>query len=334
MSRLSLVTGGNGFVGLELVTALQRRGDRVRVLDIGESARSEGVDYRQVDIRDREAVLRATEGAAVIFHTASAVHTKQSLRDEIFAINLGGTENLLDAAKANGVPRFVYVSSASVVYEGSDIEAGDESLPYARLSQAPYADSKIAAEELVLERNSQSCLTIAIRPHLIFGPGDTRFLPSILAKADQGILRFAIGRGRSLSDYTYIDNLIDALLLADEKLKGEAIAAGKAYFITNGEPMAFWEFIDKILERLDYPKILFRIPYSIAYSLAALKEWAEVLRGREASPDDGFTRFAINYMCTHHYFSIERARRELGYEPRISLEEGIERTCAAIEAAR
>lgn len=334
MGTISVVTGGNGFVGAKLAEALLRRGDSVRVLDIGEKSRVEGVDYRRVDIRDPEAVLSAIEGAEVIFHTASAVHTKQSLRDEIFAINLGGTRHLLDAAEKLGVPRFVYVSSASVVYEGRDIESGDESLPYASLSQAPYADSKIEAERLVLERNSQACLTIAIRPHLIFGPGDSRFLPSILAKADSGILRFAIGDGSSLSDYTYIDNLIDALLLADEKLKGEAIAAGKAYFITNGEPMAFWEFVSRVLERLGYPQILFRIPFPVAYGLAALKEWFEVLRGREASADDGFTRFAIKYMCTHHYFSIERAQEELGYTPRVSLDEGIERTCAAIESAR
>ena len=332
--KTSLVTGGNGFVGQHLARALLARGDAVRVLDVAATSAVEGVDYRRVDITDVDAVRREVEGADVIFHNASVVHTAQNRQDFVWKVNLGGTQTLMDAAKEHGVGRFVYVSSGSVVYEGRDIENGDESLPYSSISQAPYADSKIAAEKDVLARDGDGIRTTAIRPHVVFGPGDSRFLPAVLEKAESGMLRFSVGRGTWLSDYTYVDNLIDALLLADEKLGGEAIAGGQAYFVTNGEPLPFWAFIEKVLARLGYPPIKYRVPYSLAYGIAAIKEGFDTLRGGELRAEDGFTRFAIKYMCTHHYFSIEKARRELGYDPKVSLDEGIERTCAAIPRAR
>ncbi|NLY93644.1 MAG: NAD-dependent epimerase/dehydratase family protein [Myxococcales bacterium] len=331
---LSIVTGGNGFVGQHLVRALLARGDEVRVLDVAPDSAVPGVDYRRVDITDVEAVRRAVEGAEVIFHNASVVHTKQNQKDFVWKVNLGGTQNLMDAAKAHGVTRFVYVSSGSVVYEGRDIENGDERLPYSSISQAPYADSKIAAEKAVLARDGDGIRTTAIRPHVIFGPGDNRFLPAVLEKAESGMLRFSVGRGTWLSDYTYVDNLVDALLLADEKLAGDAIAGGQAYFVTNGEPMPFWSFVEKVLARLGYPPIKYRVPYTLAYGIAAVKEGIDTLRGGTLNAEDGFTRFAIKYMCTHHYFSIEKARRELGYEPKVSVDEGIERTCAMLPRAR
>jgi nucleoside-diphosphate-sugar epimerase len=331
--RISIVTGGNGFVGQHLVRALLARGDEVRVLDVAPSSAVEGVDYRRVDITDADAVRRDVEGADVIFHNASVVHTAQNMQDFVWKVNLGGTQNLMNAAEAHGVERFVYVSSGSVVYEGRDIENGDESLAYSAVSQAPYADSKIAAEKEVLARDGSGIRTTAIRPHVIFGPGDSRFLPAVLEKAESGMLRFSIGRGTWLSDYTYVDNLIEALLLADEKLGGDAVAGGQAYFITNGEPMPFWSFIDKVLARLGYPPIKYRVPYSLAYGIAAVKESIDTLRGGTLNAEDGFTRFAIKYMCTHHYFSIEKARRELGYDPKVSVDEGIERTCAMLPRA-
>jgi sterol-4alpha-carboxylate 3-dehydrogenase (decarboxylating) len=333
---VSLVTGGSGFVGSAIARALKARGDQVIVLDLAHECLVEGVDYRRVDIRDEAAVIEACRGVDTVIHNASIVHTKQNKQDVVWAVNLGGTQNMLAAAQQNGVPRFVYISSGSVVYEGKDIENGDESLPYSSVSQAPYADSKIAAEKLVLAENGKGGMaTCALRPHVVFGPGDNRFMPTLLAKGRNGQLRVQIGRGVWLSDYTYVTNMTDAVLLADEALAKDglnSVAAGQAYFITNGEPMPFWDFIRKVAARLGFPPVKYTAPKSLVYAIAAIKEGIDTLKGGTLNAEDGLTRFAIRYMCTHHYFSIEKARRELGYDPAVSIEEGIERTCQHLEA--
>jgi 2-alkyl-3-oxoalkanoate reductase len=334
---VSLVTGGCGFVGAAIARALKARGDEVIVLDLAPDCPVEGVDHRRIDITDKAAVIEACRRVDTIIHNASIVHTKQNKQDVVWAVNLGGTENMLEAARKQGVPRFVYISSGSVVYEGKDIENGDESLPYSPVSQAPYADSKIAAEKLVLSENGKGGLvTCALRPHVVFGPGDNRFMPTLLDKARNGQLRFQVGRGIWLSDYTYVSNLTDAVLLADEALAKDganSVAAGQAYFITNGEPMPFWDFVRKVVARLGFPPIKYRAPKSLVYVIAAIKEGIDTLQGGTLNAEDGLTRFAIRYMCTHHYFSIEKARRDLGYNPAVSIDEGIERTCQHLEAA-
>jgi sterol-4alpha-carboxylate 3-dehydrogenase (decarboxylating) len=333
---VSLVTGGCGFLGAAIARGLQARGDRVVVVDVAPECPLEGVEYRRVDITDREAVIEACRGVETIIHNASIVHTKWNKEDVVWAVNLGGTENMLDGARAQGAKRFVYISSGSVVYEGRDIENGDESLPYASISQAPYADSKIQAEKLVLEQNGLGGVaTCALRPHVVFGPGDQRFLPALLSNAKAGRLRAQIGRGVWLSDYTYVTNLVDAVLLADEALSRDgldSVAAGSAYFITNGEPMPFWDFVRKVAARLGFPPIKYTVPKSLMYGIAAIKEGYDTLRGGTLNAEDGLTRFAIRYMCTHHYFSIEKARRELGYDPAVSVDEGIELTCSHLES--
>jgi nucleoside-diphosphate-sugar epimerase len=333
---VSLVTGGCGFVGAAIASALVARGDKVIVLDLAPECPVKGVDYRRIDITDKAAVSEACRGVDTIIHNASLVHTKRNKQDVIWAVNLGGTENMLEAAREQGVPRFVYISSGSVVYEGKDLENGDESLPYSSISQAPYADSKIAAEKLVLaEHGKGGVATCALRPHVVFGPGDNRFMPALLAKGRNGQLRVQVGRGIWLSDYTYVSNLTDAILLADEALAKDglnSIAAGQAYFITNGEPMPFWDFIRKVAARLGFPPVKYRAPESLVYMIAAIKEGIDTLKGGTLNAEDGLTRFAIRYMCTHHYFSIEKARRDFGYDPKVSVDDGIELTCAFLLA--
>jgi sterol-4alpha-carboxylate 3-dehydrogenase (decarboxylating) len=323
MSR-ALVTGGRGFVGLALVDALVERGDTVTVVDMGASPPREGITYLEADIRDEEAMAKACEGQDIVYHSASIVHTKQSREKMIWDVNFGGTESMLAASRSQGVPKFVYVSTASAVYEGRDIENGDETLPYSTISQAHYADSKIAAEKQVLATSGEGgLLTCAIRPHVVFGPGDTRFLPALLKRAKAGRLKFAVGREQKLSDFTYIGNLVDALMAAGDRLEADSPVAGQAYFITNGEPMGFWDFVRQMLAALDLPPIKGTVPFRVAYAVAAVAEGFDTLRGGTLNSEDGLTRFAVRYMCTHHYFSIDKARRDLGYDPKIDIAAGI-----------
>jgi sterol-4alpha-carboxylate 3-dehydrogenase (decarboxylating) len=175
--------------------------------------------------------------------------------------------------------------------------------------------------------------TCAIRPHVIFGPGDNRLLPTLLERARAGRLRFAVGRGEWLSDFTYIDNLVDALLLADANLGEGGSANGEAFFITNGEPMGFFDFVGDVLRQMELPPIRGRVPFRLAYTVAAAAELVDTLRGGSFETDQGLSRFAVRYLCTHHYFSIEKARRELGYHPKVSVAEGIRRTVAHLKVA-
>lgn len=326
------MTGGCGFVGRHLCDALADRGQAVTALDVAGAAWRPEVTLRTADLRDAEATRRAIEGHDLVFHCASLVHTKQNRADDVWAVNLGGTENVLAACRAAAVPRLVYVSSASVVYEGRDIERGDESLPYTRRSQAAYADSKVAAEKAILAANGGSLAACAVRPHVVFGPGDARLLPAILKRARSGQLKFQVGPGTHLSDFTYVSNLVDALVAAADRLAPGSPVAGQAYFVTNGEPIAFFDFVRRVLRRLDLPEPRGRVPYPVAYAVAALVETWDTLKGGTLNAEDGFSRFAIRYLCTHHYFDIGKARRDLGYAPAVSLDEGLDRTVAAIKA--
>jgi nucleoside-diphosphate-sugar epimerase len=331
--QVSLVTGGAGFVGRALVNALVARGDRVIVVEPHGAAFRDDIQFERVDIRDTEALAKLCQGVTTLFHNASLVHTKHNRIDDVWSVNLGGSRSVLRAAWAARVPKLVYVSTASAVYEGEDIENGDESLPYARRSQAPYADSKIAAEREILATSGQrGVLTCAIRPHVIFGPGDTRFIPAILGRAKAGKLRLSVGvNNDKLSDFTYVDNLVDALLRADERLTPGSPVAGQAYFITNGEPIPFFAFVSKVLAELGLPRIVGAVPYPIAFAAAALKEAFDTLRGGTLNAEDGMSRFAVRYMVRHHYFDIGKARRDLGYAPRVNLEEGIRLTCRHLQ---
>lgn len=326
--RAALVTGGCGFLGRVLVDALAQRGDSVTVVDMNIVPWRSDVQFVRADVRDPKVVEDAVAGQDVVFHNASLVHTKGSKVDMVRAVNLGGTRNVLTACQRTGVGRLVYVSSASVVYEGEDIENGDERLPYARTFPTTYAETKRIAEEEVLTASGQhGVLTCAIRPHLIFGPADTRLLPAIIGRAREGKLKFKVGRRDWLSDFTYVSNIVDALLAADERLVPGSPVPGQAYFITNGEPVTFWEFVGRVLTPLGYPPPRFAIPGAVAYAAAAIREAFDTyVRGGTLHAEEGLSRFAVRYITTHHYYSHAKATRDLDYTPRVRLAEGIDRT--------
>lgn len=327
-----LVTGGCGFIGGKIVNGYADAGYDVTVVDFNGRPFRDDVKFINLDIRDRQGVIDACAGMDIVVHNASIVHTKKNQEAAVWAVNYDGSLNIIAACEKHSIPRLVYISSASAVYEGNDIENGDETLPYSSISQAPYADSKIAAEKAILEFSGRGAThACAIRPHVVFGEGDNRFIPAILEKAAQGKLKRAIGNRDKLSDFTYVSNLVDAVVMASEKLGPNSPVSGQAYFITNGEPMAFFDFIEKVLVELGYEPIKGKIPYWVAYAAAAIAEGIDTLKGGTLNAENGLTRFAVRYMVTHHYYSIDKAYQDFGWRPRVNLAEGIRRTVAAIK---
>ena len=325
-----LVTGGCGFIGEAIVHALADEGRDVRVVNPHCHPFRSDVRFLNVDIRDVSALVQACHGCETIIHCASVVQTRNTARDEMWSVNYGGTVNVIEACRRVGIRKLVHISSASVVYEGRDIEDGDETLPYAGASMSAYVDSKIAAEQRVLEFAAEGVTrACALRPHLVFGPGDRRFIPNILKRADGAGIR-EVGRRDKLSDFVYVDNVVDAVLAAERALDSNGLVSGQAYFVTNAEPVPFFEFVERLLVASGYGPIRRRIPYWVAYAGAGIVEGFHAVIRRGVVPEDGLSRFAVRYLNTHHYFRIDKACRDLHWRPRVSLAEAIARTADSL----
>jgi nucleoside-diphosphate-sugar epimerase len=324
----SLVTGGGGFLGGYIVKALLARGDCVRSYGRGDypDLVAQGVDVVRGDIRDNDSLARACAGMECVFHAAAFPGIGMD-RELFRTVNQVGTELLLANCRRQGVRRFVYTSSPSVVFGGRDQCGVDESAPYdfawMRRSRAYYSETKACAEQAVLAANSDGLRTCALRPHLIWGPGDTHLIPRLITRARSGRLR-RVGNGTNLVDITYVENAADAQLLAADALAGEtASAAGKAYFISQGQPVSCWQWIDEILTLANVPPVGKTISRDAARRVGAAFEAFWNLVGLNREPP--MTRFLAAQLATSHWFDISAARRDLGYQPRISTAEGMTR---------
>lgn len=317
-----LVTGGGGFLGQAVIRQLLARGDQLVTLnrsDYPELAEL-GVDCRRGDIADREAVLGAAEGCEAVIHVAAKAGPGLHAPD-FEKPNVVGTENVLEACRQNNIGILVYTSSPSVVHGGGDIENGDESLPYAEHFQSPYPETKARSERMVLAANGASLKTCALRPHLIWGPGDNQLLPRMIEKNRAGRLR--LPDPSKLIDTVYIDNAARAHVLALENLIGSGSASGKAYFISNGEPIANGEIIARLLEAVgETPKIGTVAP-GLAMTVAAAVEGVWRLTRRRSDPP--LSRFVVEHLATAHWYNLAAAERDLGYVPTVSIAEGLER---------
>lgn len=318
-----LVTGGGGFLGRHIVRLLLARGERVRVL--GRRAYPDlaaaGADCRQGDIAQTETVLRAMEGVSAVIHTA-AIPGVWGEYETYYRANYLGTKNLAEAAIRSGVKKFVHTSTPSVVHGGHGINGGDETLPYPDAYLTHYAATKALAEELVLGMNSPSFSTVALRPHLMFGPGDTQLIPKLLDRARAGRLR-RVGDGTNLVSVCYVENAADAHLAALDRLVPGSPACGHAYFINEPEPVNCWDFINRIVTGAGLPAIVKSVPFRFAYAAGWVCEKLYACLGKKDDPP--MTRFLAAQLATSHWFIIDKARRDLLWEPRVSLDDGIER---------
>ncbi len=328
----ALVTGGAGFLGGAIVKRLIERGEEIRSFSRAPhpELRARGVETFEGDVADPVALSRAVEGCDVVFHVAARVGG-WGPRADYRRTNVLGTDNVIEACRHHGVPRLVYTSTPSVVHRGGDIEGADERLPYASHFEAAYPETKALAERRVLAANDATLSTVALRPHLVWGPGDRQLIPRLLARARSGRLRL-IGGGHKLVDATYIDNAAEAHLLAADRLAPGAACAGRAYFIAQGEPAPARELINGVLAAAGLPPVTRSVPASAAWLAGALAElvWL-ALRRRDEPP---ITRFAARQLATAHWYDLSAARRDLDYHPEISTAEGLERLSAELENGR
>jgi 2-alkyl-3-oxoalkanoate reductase len=328
MSQVALVTGGGGFLGRYVVEQLVMRGERVRSFGRGAYPELEalGVEVIRGDIADAGEVARACEGVDGVLHVAALPGIAMDWR-QYERINLHGTENVIEACREHGVQRLVYTSSPSVVFAGEDQCGVDERAPYSfewmEANRAHYSRSKALAEQAVLAANGDRLSTCAVRPHLIWGPRDNHLIPRLITRARSGRLR-RVGGGANFVDTIYVENAAAAhLQAADALAKPDSPVAGKAYFLSQGEPVNCWEWIDEVLGLAGLPPVERAISLRAARAIGLACE--TVYRAMRLKGDPPMTRFLASQLGRSHWFDISAARRDFGFEPAISTGEGMRR---------
>ena len=325
MSKRAIVVGSSGFLGKALAFKLTDLG--FQVTGVARRRNQEldkwGVNQVQLDIGEGNNNLSDIfSGSEVVFHTAAKV-SMWGDPAEFERINVGGTERILESARKAGVPHLVYTSSPSVVASGADLSGVNESTPYPISYEAEYPRTKAYAERLVLSAHNNGIKTISLRPHLIFGRGDTNLIPKILERASQKRM-IRIGNGKNLSDFCWIDDCVAAHIQAYEVLKTNPEIGGKPYFISQGDPVPLWWFVDRVLELNGMAKVTRSIPTCVAHLVAYGAEL--IARLKRDGKEPFLTRFLVSEMATNHYFDISAARDAFRYTPSCSVAQALEKT--------
>lgn len=309
-----LVTGATSMIGVATVQELLRLGHEVRILQRGEAPLN--VEVVRGDIRDAEVVTRAVSGCDVVIHAAAKVGLVGSYA-EFYDINVAGTKNVVEAAVEAGCRGIVYVSSPSVSY--SRIPVNGESAPPATDDViGHYSKTKSIAERLVIAE--RRIATVAIRPHLVWGPGDTQLVGRIVERARQNRLAL-VNRGEAIVDTTYIDNVADALTAAAERIGVVGELNGKALVVSNGEPRTVANLVESISQAANVPFAPRTISLRAAVALGVI---IETLFKLKPSAEPPLTKFTAYQLGISHWFDISETRRLLEWAPRISLDEGFQ----------
>ena len=316
-----LVTGGGGFLGGALVRMLVERGQRVRSFSRSRYSALEamGVDQILGDLTDGDALQHACEGVDLVFHVAAMAGVWGPYK-AYYKTNVVGTRNVIRACRTQGIGRLVYTSSPSVVFNGRDMAGVDESVPYPTDYPTHYPRTKAAAEKMVRDAADDAFRTIALRPHLIWGPGDNHLVPRIIRRARR--LR-QVGPGHNQVDTIYVDNAAHAHILAAEMLAARPDLSGRVYFISQDAPVRLWDMVNAILAAADLPPVKRTISVRAAHGIGAMLEW--IYRIGRLPGEPPMTRFVAEELSTSHWFNIRAAREDLGYRPIVSTEEGLRR---------
>ena len=292
----------------------------VTVFDLRSTTFDEpSVKMVQGDLTKLDQVTAAFKGAEVVFHVASP--DPLSRNKAVFElVNINGTRNVVDACLANGVPRLIFTSSASVIYDGSNQSGVDETLPYPATFRDDYCRTKAEAERIIMEAGPASggkLVTVSVRPHGIFGPRDPALVPRLTANAKAGRTKVAIGSTDNIVDFTYVGNVVHGHMRAAEAAVKGSPANGKTYFITNDDPLPFWEFMSRVCLGLGYQAPTMRLPYgfmlAVSYIVDGILASLNAVLGTKLAIT--FTPSVVQIAGTHHWYSCEAAKRDLKYEP-------------------
>lgn len=319
MPQNILVTGGGGFLGGAIVRRLVARGDKVISFSRGfyHDLDTLGVKQIQGNISDKTAVEKACRGVDLVFHVAAKPGVWGHYSD-YYSTNVTGTQNVISGCIRHQVSRLVYTSSPSVIFDGTDMEGVDESTPYPDTYCAHYPETKAIAETCVRNATGDNLMTVILRPHLIWGPRDTHLAPRIIARAKRLV---RVGNGRNLVDTIYIDNAAEAHILAADMLRKNPELSGNVYFISQDEPMPAWAMINAILKAAGLDPVKRSIPRQAAWVIGAIFEI--IYRTFDIDGEPQMTRFLADELASAHWFNISAAKRDLGYFPRVSTQEGL-----------
>lgn len=316
-----LVTGGGGFLGNAIITRLVEK--KYHVLSFSRNHYPElssmGIEQIQGDICNKTEIEHELRGVDLVFHTAAKAGIWGEYSD-YYRTNVTGTQNVIAGCKKHHISRLIYTSSPSVVFNGSDMEGVNESVPYPAAYPAYYPQTKAIAEQYVIKAAGQGLMTIILRPHLIWGPGDKHFVPRIIARANRLV---RVGNGKNLIDTVYIDNAAEAHILAADALEKNPKLSGNIYFISQGDPIPLWDMINHILKAAGLAPVRRSMPRSMAWLIGVMLEL--VYRGFNISKEPRMTRFLADELAKAHWFDISAAKKDLGYIPRISIKEGLRR---------
>jgi len=320
----ALVTGGGGFLGRAIVERLLADGHGVTVLGRSDYPEllSRGVRCVRADVADRGEVMEAVRGHDVVFH-AAAKPGVWGERAEFVRTNVSGTECVIAACLQNGVSRLVYTSSPSVVFDGRGHEEAANDLAYPARYECVYPETKAQAEQLALAANGERLASVALRPHLIYGPRDPHLVPRVLERARRRRLA-VVGDGRNTVSLTYVDNAAAAHVQAALRLEPGAAFAGRAYFVNDAEPVKLWEWLGRLLARLGLPPIDRRVPLGLARAAGALLEGIWSTFSLPGEPP--MTRFVASQLALSHWYSLRPAREAFGYAPPVTGDQAFEQT--------
>ena len=322
-----LITGASSLMGVGLVELLVRRGDRVRTFQRSPASNREWAreaEHLVGDVQDGDAVRRGMRGCDAVVHLAAKVGVVGRRRDYL-AVNVGGTENVLAAATANNVARVVHVSSPSVAHSGSAIIGRGADPPLTAHPGAWYAETKAISELRALMTNSSDTGVVVVRPHLVWGPGDTQLVGRVVDRAASGRL-VLVGGGRALIDTTYVDNAVSALAAAVDAVEPGARCAGSSYVISNGEPRPIRELVAGICVAAGVESHARSVPLAVSRPIGSLVE--RIWRATRRTDDPPITRFLADQLGTAHWFDPRPAREDLSWRPQITIDEGLARLAA------
>jgi nucleoside-diphosphate-sugar epimerase len=322
-----LVTGASGFLGQATAAAVRDAGHEVRTFQRRPSGVA-GVQDVAGTMTDDAAIARAVDGVEAVVHLAAKVSLAGDPAD--FArVNVEGTRSLLGAARAAGVRRFVFVSSPSVAHTGSSLVGADAGPAEPSRARGDYARTKAAAELLALDSDAPDFAVVAVRPHLVWGPGDTQLIGRIVERARAGRLPL-LDSGAALIDTLYVDNAATAMVAALERATDDGVH-GNAYVVTNGEPRPVADLLAGICTASGVRPPQWHVPAAVARAAGSVVE--AVWRVRPGEDEPPMTRFLAEQLSTAHWFDQRRTRQDLGWTPSVSIDEGLERLAAAAAAA-